>query len=196
MTGDENPTPDQPSGHTSRMSLWQESVAEWRGIFQIVVERSLRPIARVGALWYFFLFVVVLGSAGVWASLIWLVVFGGDIPGLVLSLLLSVLTYAAALASTSIMDTVLAKEPPSHKAVVSLLSITFGVLGALCLGMWKFHCRTDERGHLEFPWAWFCGSMLAWWAMWWMANASDERFRFSIDPGSAVGGNPLRDLEK
>jgi len=183
---------ESPIGYSWR----KEAAADWGRAFEVIWDRISRPVARSAAVWYCGLCVMVLGGLGVWVSLIWLLAVGGDVPGLVIALGLSVLTYGLALASSGWIDTALAKDSDRHvRVILSLLSNTLLVIAIVCLGIWKVGCRQDKDGHLTFPWYWFSGSMVAWWAMWWIANASDERFCINADAQSAVGGTPLRALE-
>lgn len=172
-----------------------EQQGEWWPALKFILDRAYRPFTRIVALWYFFVFVVVLGSAGVWASLIWLQWFSsGSKAELVLSLLLSVITYAMAVGSTGLMDMLLSNLDRQARILMFLVAMTLLLAAGGCLAVWRVHCVVGPSGELDFPWLWFAGTMAALWAMWWMANASDERFRLSADPRAAVGGDPLQEL--
>lgn len=172
-----------------------EAASEWGHAGRVLIDRVVRPLIRPGALFYCWLCVMVIGGAGVWISLVWLVLIGGDLQGLIISHGLSVLTYGLALAATCITDAALGRDVDRPtRIIVTFLGLALCGGAIWCLTMWWRESRVDPSGQLVFSWKWFVASMFAWWGMWWLANASDDRFRLSPAPNSAAGGDPLREL--
>lgn len=171
--------------------------AEWEQMGRVIRDRTTRPFSKPLAVLYFVLCIMILGGSGLWVSIGFVVWDGGTaLDALLLSLLLSMVTYGAALLGTALLDTLLDVDTENDR--VTRLSLFFVnaftvLLAAGLITGWRFGADEEAIGWVVLAWIGFAAALFIVWLNWWITSASDRRF--SLDPSASAGGDPQKQIK-
>jgi hypothetical protein len=156
-------------------------------------------LSRVGAPWgrpkvilYLLIAIVIISGFSTWLSA-GLHEFGQASPR---DVAVSSITYVVAMLATATVDLLIDSSASGEaKLVIFLFAIlSFFLLLWLTLPMAWMPGGSTATTHVAWIWAKLMVVSTPGWAIWWMVNGGDDRYRDTTNAAAAAGGNPLQGL--
>lgn len=163
--------------------------SEWMILGTALWQRFWKPYSRPAAVAYLLLGVMAMGGLSTWVTYV-LFQFGKTTPR---DVAVSIATYVVAVLCTALADLIL-EVGPTNLLKFILFSLAVIVTFITAYVTYRLVWVVDKSNPAEMSIWSLLGCVVPMWAIWWLANGSDQRFITNTDPQIAAGGDPTRSI--